>query len=124
MAAGNGGIVKAYAPTVEVSVQDLMTVLPRVPPFGRTTAEQAALARLKAAADDYTRWLSAPPEGHVSVRQLIVFARQLIKAESAERNPGYERGIAELITDAAGFGVERYPDIRRVIGLEADSAQG
>ena len=45
MAAGNGGIVKPYAPTVEVSVQDLMRVLPRVPPFGRTTAEQAALAR-------------------------------------------------------------------------------
>lgn len=101
-----------------------MRVLPRVPPFGRTTAEQAALARLRAAADDYTRWLSAPPEGEVSLRQLIVSARRLIKAGSPDRNPGYERGIAELISEAAGSGMEGYPAIRRAIGLEADRPQG
>ena len=112
----------ADAPTVAVYVQDLMTMLPRVPPFGHTNAEQAAMARLKAAADDPARWLSAPPEDHVSLRQLIASARRLVKAESLGRNPEYERGIAELITEAAGPGRERYQEIRRVIGLEVDSA--
>jgi hypothetical protein len=51
----------AEAPTVAVYVQDLMTMLSRVPPFDRTTDELAALARLRAAADDTSRWLSAPP---------------------------------------------------------------
>ena len=121
-AAGNGFIMVADAPTVAVYVQDLMTMLPRVPPFGHTSAERAAMGRLKAAADDPARWLSAPPEGHVSLRQLIVSARRMIKAESLGRNPEYERGIAELITDAAGLGKECYQEIRRVIGLEVDSA--
>ena len=112
----------ADAPTVAVYVQDLMTMLPRVPPFGHTSTERAAMTRLKAAADDPARWLSAPPGGHVSLRQLIVSARRLIKVESLGRNPEYERGIAELITDAAGLGKECYPEIRRVIGLEVDSA--
>ena len=121
-AAGNGVIMAADAPTVTVYVQDLMAMLPRVPPFGHTSAERAAMARLKAAADDPARWLSAPPEDHVSLRQLIASARQLVKAESLGRNPEYERGIAELITDAAGLGKECYQEIRRVIGLEVDSA--
>lgn len=113
----------AEAPTVAVYVRDLMTMLPRIPPFDRTTEELAALARLKAAADDTTRWLSAPPEGYVSLRQLMASARRLIEPGSLDRNPEFERGIVELITDVSGLGMERYPDIRRAIGLEVDSAQ-
>jgi hypothetical protein len=59
----------------------------------------------------------------VSLRQLIVSARRLIEPESPHRNPEFERGIVELITDVAGLGLDGYPDIRRAIGLEADSAQ-
>jgi hypothetical protein len=113
----------AEAPTVAVYVQDLMTMLSRVPPFDRTADEMAALARLKAAANDTTRWLSAPPEGHVSLRQLVASARRLTEPESLDRNPEFERGIVELITDASGLGAERCPDIRRAIGLGVDSAQ-
>jgi hypothetical protein len=113
----------AEAPTVAVYVQDLMTMLSRVPPFDRTADEMAALARLKAAANDTTRWLSAPPEGHVSLRQLVASARRLTGPESVDRNPEFERGIVELITDASGLGAERCPDIRRAIGLGVDSAQ-
>jgi hypothetical protein len=115
--------MEGEAPTVVVHVQDLMTLLPRVPPFDRTPAEQAALDRLKAAANDTARWLSAPPEGHVSLRQLIASARRLIEPESAGRSPEFERGIAELITDASGLGMEGYPDVCRFIGLEADGGQ-
>ena len=115
--------MKADAPTVVVYVQHLMTMLPRVPPFDRTPAERAALTRLKAAADDTARWLSASPEGHVSLRQLLESARRLLERESLDRNPEYERGIAELITNAVGLDMERYPEIRRAIGLEADSTQ-
>jgi hypothetical protein len=98
-------------------------MLPRISPFDRTAEELAALARLKAAADDTTRWLSAPPEGYVSLRQLMASARRLIEPGSLDRNPEFERGIVELITDASGLGMERYPDIRRALGLEVDSAQ-
>jgi hypothetical protein len=113
----------AEAPTVAVYVQDLMTVLSRVPPFDRTTAERAALARLKAATHDTALWLGAPPDGYVSLRQLIVSARRLIEPESIDRDPEFERGIVELVTAASGLGLERYPEIRRAIGLEADGAQ-
>lgn len=115
--------MEADAPTVVVYAQDLMTMLPRVPPFDRTPAERAALTRLKAAADDTARWLSASPEGHVSLRQLFESAQRLLDQESLDRDPEYERGIAELITSAAGLDMGRCPDIRRAIGLEVDSTQ-
>jgi hypothetical protein len=57
------------------------------------------------------------------MRQLIASARRLTEPESLDCDPEFERGIVELITDASGLGAERYPDIRRAIGLGADGAQ-